>query len=220
MSKMHRIFLFAVILIFPLLHSCGVISTTYNITSGTVKAVYKTAKFATKLGIGTAKLSYKIGSYTFDVVSAPFDWPMTHDIESIDGLSPQEAIKQGKVKNSPYTVRGKRYVPMSVDEAMIYKETGIASWYGEETLRQKDGHMTANGEAFDPDKPTAAHKHLPLPTHVKVVNNENSRSMIVRVNDRGPFIDGRIIDLSAGVAKKLGFHSKGMANVSIETVQI
>jgi rare lipoprotein A len=200
--------------------SCSTLNMTYNITKGTVNATYDTAKVVTKLGIGTLKMSYKIGAFTFNVISAPLEWPMTSDIESIDGLSPKEAVRQGRVKNSPYVVKGKRYVPMSVAKAATYQEVGTASWYGNETLRQKDGHMTANGEAFDPGKPTAAHKHLPLPIHVKVTNLANNRSMIVRVNDRGPFSGNRIIDLSAGAAKKLGFYSQGTARVKVETVEI
>jgi len=200
--------------------SCSTLKTTYNITKGTVNATYDTAKFVTKLGIGTLKMSYKIGAFTFNVISAPLEWPMTSDIESIDGLSPKEAVRQGRVKNSPYVVKGKYYVPMSVEKAATYQEVGTASWYGNETLRQKGGHMTANGEAFDPGKPTAAHKHLPLPIHVKVTNLANNRSMTVRVNDRGPFYGNRIIDLSAGAAKKLGFYSQGTAKVKVETVAI
>ena len=200
--------------------SCSTLETTYNITKGTVNATYDTAKFVTKLGIGTLKMSYKIGSFTFDVISAPLEWPMTSDIESIDGLSPKEAVRQGRVKKSPYVIKGKRYVPMTVAKAATYQEVGTASWYGNETLRQKDGHMTANGEAFDPGKPTAAHKLLPLPIHVKVTNLANNRSMIVRVNDRGPFIGNRIIDLSAGAAKKLGFYNQGTVRVKVETVEL
>ena len=199
---------------------CGVFSTSYKVAKGTVVATYKTAKVATDLTLGTCKVAYKIGKYTFKVVMAPLDWPMTHDIESIDGMSPKEAIEKGRVKNSPYVVHGKRYVPMSIEEAYEYSEVGVASWYGRETQKQKGGRMTANGEMFDPGKPTAAHKFLPLPTHVRVKNLENGRSIIVRVNDRGPFVDGRIIDLSAGAAKELGFYRKGLAKVKIETVQL
>ena len=200
--------------------SCSFLSTTYDVTKGTVVATYKTAKFATDLAVGTCKVAYRIGKYTFEVVRAPLDWPMTHDIDSIDGLSPKEAIEQGRVKNSPYVVNGKRYVPMSVDDALKYSETGVASWYGKETKRQKGGSMTANGEVFDPDKPTAAHKYLPLPMHVRVSNLDNGKSMIVRVNDRGPFVKGRIIDLSSGAARQLGFYRQGLARVKIETVQL
>jgi len=203
-----------------ILIGCSLVHTTYNVTKGTVKATYNTAKFAAKLCAGTLLMTYKIGAFTFDVISAPLEWPMTSDIESIDGLSPKEAVRQGRVKNSPYVVKGKRYLPMSVAEAATYEEIGTASWYGNETLRLKDGHMTANGEAFDPDKPTAAHKYLPLPIHVKVTNLENHRSMIVRINDRGPFHGARMIDLSAGAARKLGFYNQGTARVKIETVEI
>lgn len=79
--------------------------------------------------------------------------------------------------------------------------------------------MTANGEAFNPDGLNAAHKHLPLPTHVRVTNLENGRSILVRVNDRGPFVKGRIIDLSAGAARRLGYYEKGTARVLVETVE-
>jgi len=202
------------------LAGCGVASTSYKIVKGTVVTTYKTAKVATNLTVGTCKVAYKIGKYTFKVVMAPLDWPLTNDIESIDGISPKEAIKEGRVKNAPYVVKGKRYVPMSVEQASHYSEVGIASWYGRETQKQYGGRMTANGEAFDPGKPTAAHKYLPLPTHVRVENLDNGKSMIVRVNDRGPFVKGRIIDLSAGAAKQLGFYRKGLARVRIETVEL
>ena len=165
----------------------------------------------------TAKAVYSVGEFAVNVVTSPF----THDeIESIDGLSPEEAIRQGRVKNSPYVVYGKTYVPMSIEEAGDYKETGIASWYGEETRRKAGGHITANGEKFDPDKLSAAHKYLPLPIHVRVTNLETKKSIVVRVNDRGPFAHDRVIDLSAGAAKKLGFYQKGTARVSIEVVSV
>ncbi|MGD1973957.1 MAG: septal ring lytic transglycosylase RlpA family protein [Desulfobacterales bacterium] len=200
--------------------SCQVLRTTYNVTEGTVKATYNVAKFTAKSAYGAGKLIYIVGGFTFKVVAAPLSWPLTRqEIETIDGLPPKEAIRQGKVKKSPYVVKGKRYVPMSVEQARDYRETGIASWYGYETYRQKDGHMTANGEAFDPNGLNAAHKYLPLPSFVKVTNLENRRSIILRVNDRGPFVEGRIIDLSAGAARKLGFYDKGTARVRVETYE-
>ncbi|MFZ7125210.1 MAG: septal ring lytic transglycosylase RlpA family protein [Desulfobacterales bacterium] len=203
------------------LFSCGVLKatytatkTTYDITAGTVKLAYKVTKFS-------GKTVYTVGKFTFTVVMAPLSWPMTHeDIESIDGLPPKDAIRSDRVKASPYVVKGRRYVPMSVEKAASYRQKGIASWYGYETYRQKGGHMTANGEAFDPRGLSAAHKHLPLPMFVRVTNLENHRRIIVRVNDRGPFVDGRIIDLSAGAAKRLGFHRKGTARVLVEAVQV
>ncbi|MDD5475749.1 MAG: septal ring lytic transglycosylase RlpA family protein [Syntrophales bacterium] len=197
-----------------ILSACGVAKTTYRATKGTVVAAYKVTKFA-------GRTVYTIGEFTFNVVTAPLSWPLTRDeIETIDGLSPKEAIAQGRVKNAPYVVHGKRYVPMSVKEAASYREKGVASWYGYETYRQPGGRMTANGEAFDPNGLSAAHKHLPLPVFVRVTNLSNKRSIIVRVNDRGPFVDGRIIDLSAGAAKRLGFYKQGTARVMVETVNL
>jgi rare lipoprotein A len=198
--------------------SCQAVRTTYDITEKTVKTTYKVSKFTAKTAYGAGKLIYHVGGFTFKVIAAPLSWPLTRqEIETIDGLPPKEAIRQKKVKKAPYVVRGRRYVPMSVKQARSYRETGIASWYGFETYHQKGGHMTANGEAFDPNGLNAAHKYLPLPTFVKVTNLENRRSIILRVNDRGPFVDGRIIDLSAGAARKLGFYDKGTARVRVET---
>ena len=201
------------------LTGCAVVEGTYDVVSGTVKGVYYVAS-------GTVQAVYHVGKFTFNVVKAPIEWSlMNDDIETIDGLPVKEAIRQGRVKNSPYKVKGKRYYPMTVAEARQYKETGVASWYGDETLNQKDGHMTANGEAFNPNALSAAHKHLPLPTNVKVTNLNNGRSVIVRVNDRGPFPSDhnaasgqRIIDVSYAAAKQLGFHAKGTARVRVETV--
>ncbi len=213
-SGLHLFFTAMAICFCFCLVSCSIITTGYIITKGAIKTVYHVTKFA-------GKTVYTIGKFTFNVVMAPLTWPlMNDDIESIDGLSPKEAIRQGRVKASPYVVRGKRYVPMSMKAAKTYREKGIASWYGKETYRQKGGKMTANGEKFNPGGLTAAHKHLPLPIFVRVSNLENNRSIIVRVNDRGPFVKGRIIDLSAGAAKKLGFYKKGTARVLVETIDL
>jgi rare lipoprotein A len=200
------------------LAACAGLDSACRVTQGTVRTTWKAVDLATDIAGGTVRTVYHIGRYSFKVVMAPADWPLTHDLDTIDGLSPAEAIRQGRVKNSPYTVNGRHYRPMSVADSLHYREEGIASWYGEETRRRKGGHMTANGEAFDPAKPTAAHKLLPLPIHVRVTNLENGRSMIVRVNDRGPFVAGRIIDLSAGASRKLGFYEQGTARVRVETV--
>jgi len=194
--------------------SCSLVKITYRVVKGTLTVAYKVTTFA-------GKTVYTIGKFTFKVVKAPLTWPLTRgEIESIDGLSPKEAIRQNRVKMSPYVVRGRRYVPMNVEAAQTYRQKGIASWYGFETYRQKGGHMTANGEVFDLNGLNAAHKYLPLPTFVRVTNLENNRRIIVRVNDRGPFVRNRIIDLSAGAAKKLGFYEKGTARVLVETVNL
>jgi len=214
---------------------CSVITAPYKATKGTIKGgiwlgktTYKVGKVTYKVGAGGTKVIYKIGKFSYEVVKAPMDWSLTNeDIDTIDGLSPKEAIRQGKVKNSPYTVKGKKYYPMSVKMAQNYKQTGTASWYGYETRNKKGGRMTANGEAFNPNGLTAAHKHLPLPMYVKVTNLDNRRSIIVRVNDRGPFPSDhnsrsgdRVIDLSMGAAKKIGFYNKGTARVRVEAIQI
>jgi rare lipoprotein A len=211
-----------------ILSGCAVVTVPYEITKGAVKGCIWVVKGTYELTAGTTKLLYKIGEFTYEVVRAPLDWQLLNkDIETIDGLSPKEAIRLGRIKNSPYTVKGKTYYPLSIQESENYSETGIASWYGHETLEQKGGYMTANGEAFNPNGLTAAHKYLPLPTHVKVTNLENNRSIIVRVNDRGPFPSdenpesgNRIIDLSMGAAEKLGFYEKGTAKVRVETIQL
>ncbi len=120
---------------------------------------------------------------------------------------------QGKYKvGSPYTIKGKRYYP-AVDYR--YNKTGIASWYGPNF----HGKLTANGEIFDQNELTAAHKTLPLPSIVRVTNLENGRSLIVRVNDRGPYAHGRIIDMSKRSAELLGFKNKGVAKVRVQVLE-
>ena len=203
------------------LYGCAVVKAPYEITKGTLKATYHVGRFAVGTGMVTGKAVYTVGRFTFVVAKAPLDWPLVReDIESIGSLPPKEAIKRGQVKMAPYVVRGRRYVPMSMASAKSYREEGIASWYGFETRNQPGGHMTANGEAFDPNQLTAAHKHLPLPVYVRVTNLANRRSVILRVNDRGPFVPGRIIDVSSGAAKRLGFYNEGTARVRIETVEV
>ncbi len=112
---------------------------------------------------------------------------------------------------SPYEVDGTWYYP---HEEPNYDETGVASWYGPTFY----GHRTANGEMFKADGLTAAHRTLPMPVNVRVTNLDNGRSLIVRVNDRGPFAKGRIIDVSEQAAKLLGFYGQGTAKVRVTFV--
>ncbi len=227
-QTLRRIFFSILLCCSLVLAGCTIVKAPYKIAKGTVKGTAWAIKGAYELTAGTTKFVYNVGKFTFTVVRAPLEWPLIKkDIDTIDGLPVKEAIRQGRVKASPYTVKGKRYHPMSVRKAQRYKETGIASWYGYETRRQKGGFMTANGEAFDPKGYTAAHKYLPLPTNVKVTNLKNRRSIIVRVNDRGPFPSrnnprsgDRIIDLSLGAAKRLGFQEKGTTLVKVEVIQL
>lgn len=109
--------------------------------------------------------------------------------------------------NQPYKVKGKTYYPLL--SAVGYRKRGVASWYGDES-----GSVTAMGSRFNPQDFTAAHKTLPLPCRVKVTNTDNGRSIIVTVNDRGPFHKGRLIDLSHAAAKRLGM--SGVADVEVE----
>ncbi len=124
-------------------------------------------------------------------------------------LSGDEApVARYKVGN-PYQIDGIWYYP---ERDLNYDETGIASWYGDKF----HGRPTANGEIFDANLISAAHKTLPMPSAVRVINLENGRSIILRVNDRGPFAAGRIIDLSREAARLLGFKEQGLARVRVQ----
>jgi rare lipoprotein A len=114
----------------------------------------------------------------------------------------------------PYEVFGQYYTPIFTGKG--FEETGQASWYGQKF----HGHRTSNGEVYDMFRMTAAHKTLPLPSFVKVTNLDNQKVAIVRVNDRGPFHPGRVIDLSYAAAKKLDVITHGVANVKIEVIHI
>jgi len=118
----------------------------------------------------------------------------------------------GKGKGKSYVVKGRRYYILN--SAHGFRENGLASWYGEPF----HGRKTASGEIYDMNKISAAHKTLPLHTWVEVKNLENKRSMIVRINDRGPFVPGRIIDLSRAAATELGVYGPGVAKVHIRAV--
>lgn len=205
--------------------SCTLTKLPYTITKGAVISSYYVVKGGYELTAGTCKIAYRLGEFTYEVVRAPLNWHFTHDMDAVDGISPRDAIRQGRVRTSPYTVKGRTYYPMSVEQARGYSEEGMASWYGEESCGRTC--MTANGEVFKPGGLTAAHKLLPLPIHVRVTNLENDRSVILRVNDRGPFPSihnpssgRRIIDVSSGAAKQLGFYKKGLARVKVEVIEV
>src|SRR3974390_974323 len=111
----------------------------------------------------------------------------------------------------PYTVAGRVYVP---EEDVNYREEGLASWYGDDF----HGRLTANGEVFDMDGLTAAHTTLPMPCYARVTNLSNGKSLIVRVNDRGPYHGNRLIDVSNKAAELLEFKGNGVARVRVEYV--
>lgn len=119
-----------------------------------------------------------------------------------------------------YTVRGRTYHPMEVGQALHHRETGVASWYDESSFLGLKRGNTSLGEKVYPWHLIAAHKTLPLPCVVRVTNLENGRSVKCRVNDRGPFIGDRIIDLSPRAAKKLGFRDQGLTSVEVEVLSV
>ncbi len=115
---------------------------------------------------------------------------------------------------SPYTVNGATYEILA--DASGYRERGIASWYG----AKFDGFATSNGEIFDVYKASAAHRTLPIPSYARVTNLHNNLSVVVRINDRGPFHADRLIDLSYGAAVKLGFAEAGTAPVEVAVIDV
>lgn len=128
-------------------------------------------------------------------------------------LTSTRASRSGaKQSGKSYVINGKRYYILPSAEG--FKEKGQASWYGEPF----HGRKTANGETYDMNKISAAHKTLPLNTWVEVKNLDNNKTLALRVNDRGPFIDGRIIDLSRAAAEEIGMLKAGVARVSIRAI--
>ncbi|WP_077045561.1 septal ring lytic transglycosylase RlpA family protein [Pseudomonas sp. KK4] len=132
------------------------------------------------------------------------------DVSRIPDATP--TLHSGPYKANPYTVLGKTYFPLQ--ESKTYVASGTASWYG----TKFHGQNTANGEVYDLYGMSAAHKTLPLPSYVRVTNLDNNKSVILRVNDRGPFYSDRIIDLSYAAAKKLGYAEIGTARVKVEGI--
>ncbi|MCF6337619.1 MAG: septal ring lytic transglycosylase RlpA family protein [Gammaproteobacteria bacterium] len=147
--------------------------------------------------------------YGFAQDSAPTkDVDHTRIADAVPKVEPRS--KYGNPKS--YVVQGKRYTVRQ--SARGFVQTGDASWYG----TKFHGHRTSSGEPYDMYAMTAAHKTIPIPSYVEVHNLDNQRKIIVRVNDRGPFISGRIIDLSYVAAKKLGITTKGTGRVKIRVI--
>ncbi|MBT6204276.1 MAG: septal ring lytic transglycosylase RlpA family protein [Rhodospirillaceae bacterium] len=128
----------------------------------------------------------------------------------IKEITPSAPTGTYKVGN-PYEINGVWYYP---EEDPHYDQEGIASWYGDPF----HGRTTANGETYDMNELTAAHKTLPMPVYVRVTNLENGRSLVLRVNDRGPFVSGRIIDVSRRAAQLLDFQQAGTTHVRVQVV--
>jgi rare lipoprotein A len=135
------------------------------------------------------------------------------NLSSIPNATPKKE-PLNKFSNRPYKVFGKTYYPMTTLKP--YTATGYATWYG----KKYHGNKTSIGEVYDMYKMTAAHKTLPLPCYVKVTNLKNDKTVIVRVNDRGPFVKDRIIDLSYAAANRLEIIEKGSELVKVELIDL
>jgi rare lipoprotein A len=148
------------------------------------------------------------GGYYKD--DGPGDKPPPNLAEIADAEPRPEPLH--RYANRPYRVFGTEYVPFA--EVQPFRQRGMASWYG----RRFHGQKTASGEVYDMYAMTAAHPTLPIPSYARVINLANDRSVVVRINDRGPFHAARIIDLSYAAAYKLGFVEAGSARVEVETI--
>ncbi len=142
------------------------------------------------------------------------DGPSSRKISSADVADavprPESRARYGN--RSPYEVLGKRYTVMQSSHG--YRQRGIASWYGSKF----HGRRTSSGEVFDMHLATAAHRNLPLPTYAEVTNLDNGKKVVVKINDRGPFHDDRLIDLSYGAAIRLGMTGTGTARVEVRAI--
>lgn len=146
-----------------------------------------------------------------DADGAPFDIPP--DLDAVPDAVPRYEVRTRAGNPDNYEVFGQRYTVLK--DSRNYNTRGIASWYGSKF----HGLKTSNGENYDMFAMTAAHKTLPIPCYARITNLQNGRAVTVRINDRGPFVDGRVIDLSYTAAYKLGILGKGTGYVEVRTVE-
>jgi rare lipoprotein A len=146
----------------------------------------------------------------------PGDGPSTLDLKASDVADavPRAEPLARYGNHSPYEVFGKKYTVMQSNKG--YHEQGVASWYGSKF----HGRRTSSGESYDMHLATAAHKSLPLPTYAEVTNLDNGRKVIVKINDRGPFKNGRLIDMSYGAALRLDMIATGTARVDVRVIDV
>jgi rare lipoprotein A len=156
---------------------------------------------------------FLIGIVVFSITGCTFGVPIGEQSSSVEVSSIPHTKKSKTGNPSSYVVAGKRYYVL--DSADGFRQRGIASWYG----KKFHGRKTSSGEVYNMYAMTAAHKTLPIPVYVRVKNLSNGRSIIVKVNDRGPFIEGRIIDLSYTAAQELDITGQGTARVEIATLK-
>jgi rare lipoprotein A len=155
-----------------------------------------------------------VGCLALANCSSPFKFAGKESKYSRKVVADGEPVPKGGGTNKigqPYTINGRTYYPA---DNPSYRAEGIASWYGPDF----HGRLTANGEVYDMHGISAAHPTLPMPSYARVTNLENGRSIVVRVNDRGPYAHNRIIDLSIGTAKALETHARGLARVRVEYI--
>ncbi|MBU0973064.1 MAG: septal ring lytic transglycosylase RlpA family protein [Proteobacteria bacterium] len=160
----------------------------------------------TRIGYGVLLLVFLLAVGCAKRVESPYDAGKRPPPPSSGQKAPTGKIP---ATQRPYTIAGKRYIPIA--SAQGYEETGIASWYG----KKFHGRKTSNGETYNMYAMTAAHKTLPMGTWVKVYSQDTRQEVVLRVNDRGPFITGRIIDLSYTGAQKIGMVGPGTARVKV-----
>jgi rare lipoprotein A len=149
-------------------------------------------------------------------VEEPADGPSTTDLraEDVADAVPQAEPLARYGNHSPYEVFGKKYSVLPSSNG--YHERGVASWYGSKF----HGRRTSSGEPYDMHLATAAHKSLPLPTYAEVTNLDNGKKVVVKINDRGPFKDDRLIDMSYGAALRLGMTGTGTARVDVRVIDV
>lgn len=167
------------------------------------------------------EITYKLRRYDDNYYDKSYNSNIKYKLEklnrfqnTIKEVKPKKPVKSGKYEGiykigKPYTIMGQTYYP-HIDED--YEEVGMASWYGSDFHNKK----TSNGETYNMNDFTAAHRTLPMPSMVRITNLENGRSIKVRINDRGPFVKNRIIDVSKRVAQELKFHTQGVTKVKVE----
>jgi rare lipoprotein A len=148
------------------------------------------------------------GGYYLD--DGPHEKPPADLDRAADAQPRAEPIKASTTR--PYTAMGRTYTPMGA--LAPYSATGVASWYG----KRYHGQPTASGEIYDMYAMTAAHPTLPLPSYAKVTNVATGKTVLVRVNDRGPFLHGRVIDLSYAAAHRIGIAQRGSGEVEVEAI--
>jgi rare lipoprotein A len=157
--------------------------------------------------LGCSSTPQKGGYYKDD---GPHETPPANLDRVADAVPRAEPLH--KYANRPYEAMGKKYVPMTTVQP--FRQQGFASWYG----KRYHGQKTSSGETYDMYAMSAAHPTLPIPSYARVTNVANGKSVVVRINDRGPFKSERIIDVSYAAAYKLGFIQAGQARVQVESV--